>query len=57
VDNGAEGIDTQITLTDNSEDVGNLFITGDNTNNFKTELMMNDEFIYANGNGLCEFTM
>ena len=50
VDDGVEGIQTQITLTDSSEDVGNLFLTGDNTNNFKTELMMNDEFIYADGN-------
>jgi hypothetical protein len=50
VDNGAEGIDTQITLTDSSEDVGNLFLAGENTNNFTTELMMNDEFIYADGN-------
>src|SRR5690554_3446421 len=50
VGNETEGIRAQVTLTDSNEDIGNFLLADSSTNNFKTELYMNNEFIYLDGN-------
>ncbi len=47
--NDEENIQTQLELVEEMEDVGNLVLSDSNTNNFKTELIMDDGFVYSDG--------
>lgn len=40
-------VKTVVSINDKNTDIGNYFLVDANTNNFKTELILNDKFIYA----------
>jgi len=46
---GTNTVEAQITIDENSEDIGSLLLANGSLHNFKTELILNDDFIYSDG--------